>query len=210
MQRLEILQNKLKFIRWFFEQTTTPFAETKRKIESREYPYDFNDLSEDASESPFTMVWMDAEDAINLQGQLCLSLLQRSLMEYLEDTVKLNRSAPPSKGKNWFENYRKWFFAKGVDWNSSTACLTLIEEMTMARNRVQHGSPDDSHNLIKKLDQNYHARFPDAVFKNSLHACIFNGFGPKLHPIELTKEKLERTIEEISKFSTFIEKQRIR
>jgi hypothetical protein len=205
MQRLKILRGKLDFIRWFFDLTTAPFVEIKRKIEAGETPYQSSISPEDDPEPPFVNEGMDAYYAIQLQGQLCLNLLQRSLLEYLDDTVKLRQRKAPSKRVNWFENYKEWFLAEGIDWSASTACLSVIEEMTEARNRVQHGSPDDSHTLIKQQDQNYRDRFPNAQFQNEFEARIFRNFGPQLHSIELTKEKLQGAVEEILTFSTFIE-----
>ena len=205
MQRFKILQDKLEFIRWFFDLTTAPFVEIKRKIESCEDPYQSSISPEDDSEPPFVMEGMDAHHAIQLQGQLCLNLLQRSLREYLGDTVKLCLRKKPIQGEKWFKEYKRWFHAVGVDWSASTASLSLIEEMTLARNRIQHGSSDDSHSLIKQQDQNYHDRFPDARFQNDFEAQSFRNFGPKLHSIELTKEKLQAATEEILKFSTYIE-----
>lgn len=205
MQRFKILQDKLEFITWFFDITTAPFVEIKRKIESGEDPYQSSISPEDDSEPPFVLEGIDAHHAIQLQGQLCLNLLQRSLIEYLDETVKLSQRKAPRKGDNWFKNYKEWFLAEGVDWGASTACLSLIEEMTVARNRVQHGSPNDSHSLIKQQDQNYHDRFPNARFQNDFEAGIFRNFGPKLHSIELTKENLQDAIEQILSFTTFID-----
>ena len=205
MQRLRILRSKLDFIRWFFDLTRAPFVEIMRKIEAGENPYQSSISPEDDPEPPFVNEGMDAYYAIQLQGQLCLNLLQRSLLEYLDDTVKLSQRKAPSKRDNWFKNYKQWFLAEGVDWSASTASLSVIEEMTEARNRVQHGSPGDSHTLIKQQDQNYRDRFPSAQFENNFEARVFRDFGPQLHSIELTKEKLQGAVEEILTFSTFIE-----
>jgi len=134
-----------------------------------------------------------------------LNLLQRSLLEYLDETVKLSSRQAPNKRNNWFENYKRWFLDVGVDWAASGADLLLIEEMTMARNRIQHGSHGDSHSLIKTQDEDYRSRFPKAIFQSDLEARIFRNFGPKLRSLELTKDKLNRAIEEIVLFASFIE-----
>ena len=123
----------------------------------------------------------------------------------MDETVKLSSSQAPNKKNNWFENYKKWFLDVGVDWTASGADLVLIEEMTVARNRIQHGSRDDSHSLIKTQDEDYCSRFPKALFQSDLEARMFRNFGPKLRSIELTKEKLNRAIEEIMLFANFIE-----
>ena len=205
MQRLKILDDKLQFISWFFGLTTAPFIGIKRKIENGDHPYNPSAWSEESSEPPFATEWLEADQAIQLQGQLCLNLLQRSLMEYLDETVKLSSSAPPKKKNSWYEKYKKWFFEAGVDWNAYGADLSLIEGLTFARNRVQHGSPGDSHSLIKQQDGDYRTRFPDAVFQYDFEAQVFCDFGPQLRHLELTQDKLNKAIEEIMRFANFIE-----
>jgi hypothetical protein len=205
MQRLKILHEKLRFISWFFGLTTAPFAGIKQKIEAGDQPYKSSATPEDNSDPPFAMEWLDADQAIRLQGQLCLSLLQRSLLEYLGETVKLSSRQAPSKNNNWFGNYKKWFLDLGVDWTASGADLLLIEEMTLARNRIQHGSRGDSHSLIKMQDEDYRARFPRARFQSDLEALVFRNAGPKLRSIELTTDKLSKAIDEIMAFAKFIE-----
>ena len=205
MQRLKILHDKLRFVSWFFGLTTAPFVGIKRKIEAGDHPYKSSAMPSDSSDPPFAAEWLDADQAIRVQGQLCLSLLQRSLLEYLDETVKLSSSQAPNKKNNWFENYKRWFLGVGVEWTASGADLLLIEEMTVARNRIQHGSRGDSHGLIKTQDEDYRSRFPKALFQSDLEARMFRNFGPKLRSIELTKEKLNRAIEEIMLFANFIE-----
>lgn len=205
MQRQGILYGKLTFIRWFFDKTTAPFSEMMRKIDAREPPYEFDSTSDESSEPPYLLEGMDAYKAIRLQGQLCLNLLQRSLMEYLDDTVRLSQRATPSKKRGWFQSYREWFLEEGIDWTLSSANLSLIEELTLARNRIQHGTNRDSHSLIKDQDEDYRSRCPSARFQSDAEAQMFKEFGPKLRTIELTEEKLAETIEEIRKFSAFIE-----
>ncbi len=151
------------------------------------------------------MEWLDANQAIQLQGQLCLNLLQRSLLEFLDETVKLSSRQPPDKKGNWFKNHKKWFLDVGGNWNDSGADLSLIEELTLARNRVQHGSRGDSHSLMKQQDEDDRKRFPKALFQNDFEAQIFCNFGPKLRSLELTKDKLNRAIKEIMLFTNFIE-----
>lgn len=204
MQHLQILSQKLKFIKWFFERTTLPFIEIKRKIEAGEPPYEPN-MSDEDGEPPFALQWSDADEGLQLQGQLCLNLLQRSLWEYLDGNVRRSRSHRPSKKNNWFENYKNWFVERGVDWSASGADLSLIEELTLARNRVQHGSTRDAHSLLKRQDEDYLERFPNALFQSDFEARVFRNIGPKLRTIELTDLKLDRAAEEIMKLANFIE-----
>ncbi len=205
MQRLKILHDKLQFISWFFGLSTAPFNGIRQKIKKGVNPYNSSAVPAESSEPPFAVEWCDANQAIQLQGQLCLNLLQRSVMEYLDETVKLSSRQGPSKKNNWFGNYKKWFMDAGVDWNDSGADLSVIEELTLARNRIQHGSRHDSHSLIKQQDEDYSNRFPKALFQNDFEAQIFRSIGPRLRSLELTKDKLNRAIEEIMRLANFTE-----
>jgi hypothetical protein len=208
MRNLAILEQKLKFVLWFFDESTGPFRVCKTKIESCELPFQCGPEDRAETEPPHAELWLEASEAIELQGQLCISLVHRSFREYLDDTVrKSGREAPKNRG-NWFGNYKEWFLRLGVDWERSTANLSVIEETAEARNRIQHGSPHDSHSLIKRQDADYSKRFEDAAFKSDFEARLFRGScNPRLYSLEITKEKLGRAAQEVLTFCGFIEEQ---
>lgn len=219
MRHFKDLEGKLKFLRDFYEKTTHPFREIMRKIESHEEPYVpcWNGEEPDG-DPPFLTDWLDAVDGLRLQEQVCLSLLQRSFREFLDDTAKEHcdypNSKPNAKG-NWFENYKKWFYEGcAIDWSQAPMSLSKIEELTLARNCVQHGGEShggpgehvfDSHDLIKRQSLHYHQKFPDAFFGSEAEKQIWqssNCLNPVV--IELTPEKLDAAINEITAFCQYI------
>ena len=203
-----LLVSNLRFLRWFYELSITGFVDIKRRIDAQEEPY-VPRSGYEYDEPPFLSEWLDADEARKLQGQVCLSLLQRSLREYLDSTVKRHPGSRPKRKGNWFGNYKEWFLSEiGIDWEKSPVPLTRIEELTIARNCVEHGSGSvyDAHRLVKRQGKNYHERFPDSVFANEFERALWREMGyPQPVEIELTPEKLDNAMEEILGFGRFIE-----
>ena len=116
MSNFEVLQYKLKRLRGFYETTTQPFHEIMRKIDAHETPYVVEyDGNEPDGDPPFEADWTLATEDLNLQEQLCLNILQRTLREFLVSTIRAHPGYPqtkPDECGNWFENYQKWFRAE--------------------------------------------------------------------------------------------------
>jgi len=221
MSDLEILAGKLTFLRDFYALTTKPFQEIKRKIDVREKPYIDHANSEDYDEPPFLSEWLDADAGLKLQQQVCLTLLQRSFKEFLDRTIRQHCDYPasgprkPKNGESWFDTYKAWFWeGAAIDWDKSPVSLGKMEELSLARNCVQHGGEKhggigdvlDSHSLLKRQSKNYHERFPNAFFADELEKRIWEDH-PQPVTINLTPEKLNVAIEEILTFCKFIHDQ---
>jgi|GEM_PF-7072072 hypothetical protein len=74
---LYFVDERLGFIRYFYETAAGLFHETKRKIEEHEEPYDDPGYgSEYQDEPPFLEEWENADAAANITGATCLDLLQ--------------------------------------------------------------------------------------------------------------------------------------
>lgn len=208
MDYLALLNDNLQFLRWFYEQSVRPFAEIKRKIEGQEDPY-VPRAGYEYDEPPFLPEWSDAEQALKLQGRVCLSLLQRSFREYLDSTVQRHPKSQPERKGNWFANYKKCFLeATAIDWDKSPVPVSRVEELTIARNCVEHGSGSvyDEHRLVKQQGENYHDRFPDAMLASEFEKALWREMGyPQPVATELTQEKLDSAIKNVLAFAEFIE-----
>jgi len=219
MSNFAILEQKLSFLRDFYATTTASFREIKRKIEAHEEPY-VPTWSEEDDEPPFLSEWLDADESLRLQQQLCLNLLQRSLREFLDKTIRQHPSSRPAKKGNWFSNQKKWFLEElGIDWDAADTRLDRIEELTLARNCVQHGgevdhgpgdyvpsSSYDAHAVLKIQSAEYHRKFPDAFYVDEQQKALWKkGNYPQPVEIQLTPEKLETAIGDILAFCRFID-----
>src|SRR5882757_1316218 len=175
MSHFEFVEHKTSELKRFYMSSTEPFREIKRKIEKNEDPFvPVYDGQEPSGDPPFLDEWQEANDFLRLQEQVCLVLFQRTFREFLDDTIKEHTGTKPSSKGNWFAHYCDWFKSEfDIDWSQSSANLGRLEELTEARNCVQHGGESfqlpnqyvfDSDGLIKRQSFTYHGRFPNAVF----------------------------------------------
>jgi hypothetical protein len=137
------LLDKLNFIRRFYEITSEPFVETKRKIDQHEQPFNVFDVND--GEPPFLVEWLEADQSLNVLGKSCLCLLQNSLADYLKGfnqhyaPVDENVTLENVGGKG-LEKYRRMFLGRfNIDWATSPTDIDLLEEINLARNDIQHG-----------------------------------------------------------------------
>jgi hypothetical protein len=217
MDQFVFLKDKTDFLRAFHLLTTGPFTEIKRKIDAGEEPFVDRRNPEDYDEPAFLVEWLEADEGLKLQQQVCLNLLQRSFREFLDMTVEQLEGKPQQhkKGENWFDAYKTSFRERaGVDWEKAPGQLSRIEELTMARNCIQHGGQKpyrgagdvlDSHSLLKRQSADYHERFPDAFFANEFEKQIWKSQNySQPVTINLTPEKLEVAIKDILEFCRYI------
>jgi len=215
MSNFEILEGKLSFLRSFYQLTTEPLREIMRKIEASEEPFVPNADPERYDQQPFLGEWFEAEEGLELQQQVCLTVLQRSFKEFLDGTVLQHRdyanNKPKVKNHNWFAAYKTWFLVEvAMDWDKAPVSLSTMEELTLARNCVQHGGESANigpkTGLVKMQSDDYHARFPDGFFANEFEKLLRKGSAfPQPVRIELTSEKLAAAIEEVLAFCKYID-----
>lgn len=218
MSDYEIMAYKLVSFRQFYDETTGVFVEVKRKIEAEEEPYVPRGDPESYSEPPFLTEWIEADEKLRLQRQLCLSVLQRTLVEFMNSVIARHPHFPKNKpdDRNWFKTYQRWFLDElRIDWMQSGADLKMLEELTHARNSVQHGGEKlhkkdgvyDSHSLVKRQGKNYVERFPDGVFVDQEEKARWKvlGMGPEANQIDFPPETLELTLQQIDVLCKFID-----
>jgi hypothetical protein len=114
--------------------------------------------------------------------------------------------------RGWINGYRAYFAGRfGIRFEEAPVALGLLEEIALARNRIQHPDsiameqPSYSERDLETLrrpffvDETERGLFADAneSEKNWL-------FPPSVH---VTKEKLEAALGEVEKFSTWLEEQ---
>ena len=154
---------RINFIRQLFGTASVPYSERMRKIEAEEEPF-VQPYSED-SEPAFLEEWLEAAESLQLLAYSCVSMLAASLHLYFESWVtqrgvpvaeSLKKSAFKKHG--WFAGYKSHFLVRfAKDFEASPVKLRLLEEVVLARNRIQHPLSIDNHKAqyayedIKKL-----------------------------------------------------------
>jgi hypothetical protein len=209
------LKSRTAFIRFFYENAVRPFNNIKIAIENEEEPY-VPPYSED-SEPPFLEEWMDAEQGVEIVGHACISMLSSSLHLFLRSWVnrleqqrgmKFNTNF---KKKGWFNGYRQIFNELGLPLSQCGANLDVVEQITLARNRVQH--PEKLTELRVDHSESDLKRFPKPFFANEteLKMATHDGDGSAawwLRPsVKSTKEKIFEAINQVEALCSWLEEE---
>ncbi|MDO8292349.1 MAG: hypothetical protein Q7T29_05745 [Gallionella sp.] len=134
---------RLAFIRQLYFTSSAPYVEQKRKIEAKEEPF-VPRYSEDA-EPAFLEEWIEADDSLHVLAYSCVSMLAAALHLYLETWVSESRIPVDETLKKsfkkigWFTGYRTHYSQRfTIDFETCPENLGLLEEVVLARNRVEH------------------------------------------------------------------------
>lgn len=146
MDVLFFLSQRIGFIRQLYGTASAPYVERKRKIEAGEEPF-VPPYSED-EEPPFLEEWLEADESLHVLAYSCVSMLAAALHLYLETWVKqsgipVDKSLKKSvfKKSGWFAGYRAHFAQHfKIDFETGPANLGMLEEVILARNRIEHPS----------------------------------------------------------------------
>lgn len=208
------LEKRLAFIEQYYHTAAAAFVERKRLIEAGEEPF-VHPYSEDG-EPPFLEEWIEADESLQILGQTCISMLSASVHLYFT-TWQRHLGVPTApalipmfKKQGWLNGYKAYFLQNfQVRFEDSGCNLQLLEELVLARNRVQHPesitsrSTNYSEDDLKKLPR------PFFVSEREVELMIDAEDGERewLIPptINVTAGKLQAAIAEVKRFSEWLE-----
>jgi len=141
------LRYRTDFIRSYYETAAEPFRAIVCKIEAGEPPFDHPPGVEDG-EPPFMEQWSNAETALDVLGQSCVSLLSDTLKLFFDDwSSRIVRFSldPHEKAIMKKEGFVAAYRAAlgeifDTDWSDCPVRFDIIEQVVLARNRAQHGA----------------------------------------------------------------------
>ena len=209
------LNRRIDFIRQFYGTASALYLERKRKIEAEEEPF-VPPYSEDG-EPAFLEEWIEADESLHVLAYSCVSMLAAALHLYLETWVRQSgipvdeslKKSVFTKG-GWFNGYKAHFAQRfAIDFEAGPARLALLEEVVLARNRIEHPS-----SIISRRTQ-----YADADLKNVRHPFFVDEreaafvadadegekawlIPPTLHVAE---EQLLAAISEVERFAEWFE-----
>jgi hypothetical protein len=205
------LNFRLDFIKNFYEVGSKPFAAIKYEIEEGIPPYE-PPYSEDG-DPPFEAAWGQADDSLNLLGGACISMLAGSLHVFLDTLVKLHGNEAAFKktksDNGWWGKHQNYFkTAENIDFKDSGCDMNLLEEIVLARNRVQHPGNLTGTNAQYLADDL--EKVPSLFFVNDTEADIFQRLGDEqsswlLAPtVYVDLVKLNKAIDEVRKLGSWL------
>jgi len=218
MDVLYFLKSRTTFIRQFYNIAAAPFVERKRKIEDGEEPFEPPYCDENSSgEPPYLEEWMEADESLHVLAYSCVSMLAAALHLYFKTWEGLFRIPATDSFKAEFKNGRltgfKAYFAHrvGASFEDCPANLEFLEEVVLARNRVQHpNSITDrrtrySDSDLKKLSHPFFLDEDDKALLNEVDEGERSWLMPPT--LHVTGGKLISAIEEVEKFCEWLEEQ---
>jgi hypothetical protein len=208
------LERRLAFIDHYYRTAASPFLERKRLIEAGESPF-VPPYSEDG-EPPFLEEWLEADESLQILGQTCLSMLSASFHLYFT-TWERRLGIPVAeslkstfKKRGWFNGYKAYFMQNfQVNFEDSSCNLHLLEELVLARNRVQHPESISSRSTsysaddLKKLPSPFFVGEREFDLLLSADESERNWLVPPT--ISVTEAKLQAALAEVRRFSDWLE-----
>ncbi len=207
------LSKRLEFVKFFYEHAMEPFEIIRTKIENEEEPYNPIAYSEDG-EPEYLDEWLEADMGIDTVSHTCISMLSSSLHLFVKSWFERLKRDHGMKFKfkfkqGWFNGYMKVLKELDVSFDKCEADLGLIEQLTLARNRVQHPEritelmiahsesdlkKNKSPFFISEMDQNLATEEDDGSLSFWTPAAI-----------SASREQLEESIKNIKLFSSWLE-----
>ena len=209
------LEERIRYIKWFYETAVEPFNKTKMAIERGEEPYR-PPLGEETDEPPFYAEWEEADTGALVIRQTCISALSDSLILFFEYwrrrwkddgrqiiDIKIKRRGGPAKVVEIFEK---------LEWEVSRcpARSDIIEQVILARNQIQHSKSLAMFFRATHSEKDLR-RFPKPFFSDPAELGIENTdsrlrkFMPV--PVYSSEEKLFEAISEVEKFCSWLEEE---
>jgi hypothetical protein len=140
MEILWFLKQRTAFVRQLYNTSSEPYNLRKKLIESQSAPY--IPRSSDKHEPDFISEWTEADDSLHVLACSCISIISVTLNSYfkaweIKSTIKLPKDKKFTNG--WLHGYLDHFSTTiGIDTSECPANLSLLEEIILVRNRVQH------------------------------------------------------------------------
>ena len=214
MDVLFFFKKRTRFIKYFYETAEMPFRETIRKIEEEEPPFDNPPYNEDC-EPPYMVEWSEANEALEVLGRTCLSMLSASLQLYFkkwesELGIRWKKGERKSAFKRGFlQGYRTCFEeVLGLSWELCPADLILIEQVILARNRDQH--PERISTIRVTHAETDLEKYPLPYFMNEFDRKVHSD--PEMKSVPLMRpsvhascEALYQAIDETEKLTSWLE-----
>lgn len=205
---------RIAFIRQFYNTASAPFIECKRKIGAQEEPF-VPQYSEEG-EPPFLNEWLEADESLHVLGYSCVSMLASALHLFLEawigqSGVPIDESLKKSefKKRGWLSGYNAHFTDRlGVAFEDGPADLLVLEEIVLARNRIEHPYSITDQKAQYSMSDIEKLRDPLLVDKTELALLNLEEGEPQwfMPPtVHVTEAQLLAALAEVEKFARWFD-----
>jgi hypothetical protein len=220
MDIMAMLNGRLRFIERFYGAASEPFETTKRKIEASEEPFVPRYAPGDYDGFEYEGEWGEADEGLRVLGQCSLGLVAKALQDYLREFVAREASVRREKLATVLKTYRKkdgWFneYCRFLEdrtkfsWKSCPVAHDRVEQIILSRNDITHGSVIENAWPIQSEDHFPRCRLPRFADEMEKAVVTADGAVPEFpFTLNVTRDGLAGAIEDVRKFSAFVEEQR--
>ncbi|WP_146164516.1 hypothetical protein [Nitrosospira sp. Nsp2] len=214
MDVLYFLGERTTYIRWFYETACLPFRENIGKIAAGISPF-VTPYCEDGDEPPFMKEWQEANAALEILGGNCLSMLSESLKLYFK-AWETHFWTKPRCQRCFKEPFRSGFLAGyracfektlEVDWSNCPADFTVLEQVILARNSVQH--PKNIMTLAPSHDADILEKYREPFFMSDTDKELItpqsSGILWLSRSLHVSREKLFIAIDQVELFANWLD-----
>ncbi len=212
MDVIYFLNDRTAFIYQLYRVTSAPYIERIQKIENEEEPFvSSNSSDEGDGEPPFQTEFNEATKSLDTLRLMYLSMLMSALHSYLKTWTKQSRISVDDKcdkckstfkNKGWFWGYSCHFNCKfNIDFNKAPVNLKTLEEIILARNRIEHQPSITSCPHYEDVD---YKKLKSFSYIDEFDEYLLNeiGFSPFTAPlVSVSEEKLLKAISTIEEFA---------
>lgn len=212
MDANHFLGQRLELITVFYRQGAAPFLATMQAIEDGTGEWANPPYSEDAG-PVYELEYNQARACLLLLGTTAITSIAGSLQLFLDTMVKLygDKAHYLKSGAEggWWGKHQRYFAARGLDFAKSGANITLLTDVVLARNSVQHQEFLTSDRASYR-DEDL-AKLGNPFFINESEAAMLKDLGDEATPylyaptIELDEAKLVIAVSEVKKLTSWLE-----
>jgi hypothetical protein len=147
MDVIFFLKERTAFIRQLYSTTSSPYIERMLKIQNEEEPFvPLYSGVEGDGEPFFQKEFNEAAESLDTLRLMYISMLKSALHSYLDTWIKQSGISVDNelhkkifKKKGWFWGYSNHFNHHfKIDFEKAPVDLKIIEEITLARNNIEH------------------------------------------------------------------------
>lgn len=207
------LKQRTKFVRYFYEKSSSTFITLKDDIENAKEPYSPKYYPEQ-DEPAYLEEWLEADMGLDTVSQTCLSMLSSSLHLFMKswfDRLEKEHGMEFEfnyKKRGWFREYIRHIKELDFKLENCRVEIDVLEQIVLARNRVQH--PEEitslrvSHatNDMKKYPNPFFVRVSELTMATEEDGGLMFWFPPS---VVAENSKMEEAISSVENFASWLE-----
>jgi len=170
------LKERTRFIKYYYDNGAAPFEKIIELIENHQEPY-VPPYSED-TEPPFLAEWIDAQTALEVVGHTAISMLSSSIQLFLKEWLnQISRWSHVEVKVNFKKNgglrqCSEIFHLLKMKPSPCPANIDLIEQIFLARNRIQH--PEKITSLTVNHAEKDLSKYPNPFFVRESESILLS------------------------------------